>query len=224
MGATKRKSTTYMLTDADIQTINPADPEQMERLWADRKRLGNWVVRQMMAHYGAVNGEVAGYTYDDLMQEAYMALYTALKRWRPNAGAFNTAYVFTLRGRIAEITGHNRLQRRDALTNAISLDAPASPDYPSCTLLDLLPDPDADTEGDVINAITRERTTEIVHRAMGFVGERDRTLLEGWYFHDIPMDTLSEQTGIPRDEMGYHMRGARRRYLTQYIQTGGVRP
>lgn len=82
-----------------------------------------------------------GVTFDDLQQEAFIAMLQALEGWDPDAGAFLTWYgiwikkAFTVACSLRSAKG-----QRSPLEMAVSLDAPVSENPDGETLVDFLPD------------------------------------------------------------------------------------
>ena len=110
-----------------------------------------------------------GVTFDDLQQEAFIAMLQALESWDPDAGAFLTWYgiwikkAFTVACSLRSAKG-----QRSPLEMAVSLDAPVSENPDGETLVDFLPD-------------QRQRCHVALIRALDTLSERQRAAVVEYY-------------------------------------------
>jgi len=123
------------------------DNSQIERLYnAVHRLIGTWAYK-----YGAKQ-ETRIWEINDLIQSGFLALHDAIQTFNPDRGKFLTHFRFYIRKHFAEVSGY----KSEALGHkkrpeqfAISLDERTGDD--SVTLrIDLLTDPSADFEDDII--------------------------------------------------------------------------
>lgn len=98
-----------------------------------------------------------GYDFDDLVQEGLYAVMRAEARYDPAKGQETTFYARAVRNWLSWRMGTRKINGIDrAYRNPVRLDKPAvnvSGDTIGCTLLDLLPDPDAEFEQSTVDLI-----------------------------------------------------------------------
>lgn len=123
-----------------------------------------------------------GVTFDDLQQEAFIAMIQALEGWDPDAGAFLTWYgiwiknAFTVACSLRSAKG-----QRAPLEMAVSLDTPVSENPDGETLVDFLPDTAPSVEELVEAADQRRRRHVALIRALNTLSERQRAAVVEYY-------------------------------------------
>ena len=118
-----------------------------------------------------------GVEVEDLLQVGFLALLDALEGWNQEEGAFLTWYSILLKGAFTEAVGlRTARQRNDPLRVAVSLDAPVGRDADDpFTLLDVLEDPTAEREMDVLaERDLAEERFRLPHRLLDQLDETQR--------------------------------------------------
>ena len=133
-----------------------------------------------------------GVTFDDLQQEAFIAMIQALEGWDPDAGAFLTWYGFWIKNAFTVACSLRSAKgQRAPLEMAVSLDAPVSENPDGETLVDFLPDTAPSVEELVEAADQRRRRHVALIRALNTLSERQRAAVVGYYFcHEKTKSTL----------------------------------
>ena len=129
-----------------------------------------------------------GVEFDDLMQEAYLAMLRAVELWRPDGGTgFIGIYELTLRTAFADACGIRTVRgRNDLLQNALSLDAPVGEGGEEIgTLVDLVQD---DQAADRLLEVEQEELAEAVQAALQQLPGELREALIGAFWFDKPID------------------------------------
>lgn len=123
-----------------------------------------------------------GATLEDLMQCAFLALTDAVKTWKSESGTFLTWYGLQLKSVFTAATGQRtQRDRQEPLDRALSLDAPLTDsEEDSFTLADILEDPDASVEIDMVaERDLQRRRREAVRRALLILPENQRRAVVG---------------------------------------------
>lgn len=140
-----------------------------------------------------------GVTFDDLQQEAFIAMLQALEDWDPDAGAFLTWYgiwiknAFTVACSLRSAKG-----QRSPLEMAVSLDAPVSENPDGETLVDFLPDTSPSVEELVEAADQRQRRHDALMCALDTLSDRQRAAVVGYYFFHQKTKRTLRQLGLNR--------------------------
>lgn len=123
-----------------------------------------------------------GVTFDDLQQEAFIAMLQALEGWDPDAGAFLTWYGIWIKKAFTVVCSLRSAKgQRSPLEMAVSLDAPVSENPDGETLVDFLPDTAPSVEELVEAADQRQRRHLALMRALDTLSERQRAAVVEYY-------------------------------------------
>lgn len=137
-----------------------------------------------------------GTEFDDLMQEAYLAMLRAVRLWRPDGGTgFIGIYELTLRTAFADVCGLRTMRdRQDPLQVATSLDAPVGEDGEETnTLVDFVQDSRAE---DRLLEVEREELSEAVQVALQQLPNDLREALIDSFWYDRPIDARLRNTAL----------------------------
>ena len=140
-------------------------------------RLWDQVRRFAASHARRWARASTGVEIEDLLQVGFLALLDALGTWNRNAAMFLTWYSLRLKGAFTEAVGlRTARQRNDPLRGAVSLDAPVGHDEADpLTLLDVLEDPTAEREMDVLaERDLAEERSRLLHRLLDQLDETQR--------------------------------------------------
>lgn len=139
-------------------------------------------------HWAAALNHRCGTEFDDLMQEAYLAMLRAVRLWRPDGGTgFIGIYELTLRTAFADACSIRTARtRNDPLQTAVSLDTPVGEDGEETnTLVDFVQDTQAE---DRLLEIEREELVEAVQAALQQLPDELREALIDTFWYDKPVD------------------------------------
>lgn len=167
---------------------------------------------------------------EDLEQESYIALTEAVQRYRPERGkSFIGYFDYFLKTAFAEQAG---FRKRDALLQAVSIDAPVeNEESETLSLVEVLEDPagQADIEA-AEEAIYTGQLHEALESALTVLEEDHRDeagLIRQHYFEGADVDALAQRAGTDvktihrkkRDALS-HLRHTRRcrKPLEEYIE------
>ena len=137
-----------------------------------------------------------GVEFDDLMQEAYLAMLRAVELWRPDGGTgFIGIYELTLRTAFADVCGLRTMRNRnDPLQTAVSLDTPVGEGGEEAnTLVDFVQDTQA--EGRLLE-VEREELVEVVQAALQQLPNELREALTDVFWYDKPVDARLRNTAL----------------------------
>ena len=137
-----------------------------------------------------------GVEFDDLMQEAYLAMLRAVELWRPDGGAgFIGMFDFTLRSAFADACGIRTVRaRNDPLQNAVSLDAPVGEDGEKISaLVNLVQDDQAE---DRLLEVEREELAGALQAALQRLPDELREALIDTFWFDKPVDARLRNTAL----------------------------
>lgn len=129
-----------------------------------------------------------GVEFDDLMQEAYLAMLRAVELWRPDGGAgFIGMFDFALRSAFADACSIRTVRgRNDPLQTAVSLDAPVGAGGEEISALgDLVQDDQAE---DRLLEVERDELAEAVQAALQQLPNELREALIDTFWFDKPVD------------------------------------
>lgn len=129
-----------------------------------------------------------GVEFDDLMQEAYLAMLRAVELWRPDGGAgFIGMFDFALRSAFADACSIWTVRgRNDPLQTAVSLDAPVGAGGEEISALgDLVQDDQAE---DRLLEVERDELAEAVQAALQQLPNELREALIDTFWYDKPVD------------------------------------
>jgi RNA polymerase sigma factor (sigma-70 family) len=135
--------------------------------------------------------------YDDCVQETYLALLEACRKWSPTGGSNIRTYAI----QFVEWRKHRDWISRKRLKRAhvsISLETPvAAPDGgEEITLGDMLGTPATQEDG-----IDENRRRKIVLRAISELPERERTVVRRRFFNDETLQEIGEDRGVTRERI-----------------------
>lgn len=156
----------------------------MLTLWA---AVRNYAVKKAR-RWAAALYHRCGVEFDDLMQEAYLAMLRAVELWRPDGGTgFIGIYELTLRTAFADACGIRTVRgRNDLLQNALSLDAPVGEGGEEIgALVDLVQD---DQAADRLLEVEREELAGALQAALQRLPDELREALIDTFWHDKPVD------------------------------------
>lgn len=161
-------------------------------LWASVK---NYAAKKARRWVAALNHR-CGTEFDDLMQEAYLAMLRAVRLWRPDGGTgFIGIYELTLRTAFTDVCGLRTMRDRcDPLRDAVSLDTPVGEDGEETnTLVDFVQDTQAE---DRLLEIEREELAEAVQAALQQLPNELREALINAFWYDKPVDERLRTTAM----------------------------
>lgn len=161
-------------------------------LWAAVK---NYAAKKARRWAAALNHR-CGTEFDDLLQEAYLAMLRAVRLWRPDGGTgFIGIYELTLRTAFADVCGLRTMRdRQDPLQVATSLDAPVGEDGEETnTLVDFVQDTQAE---DRLLEVEREELVEAVQAALQQLPNELREALIDTFWFDKPVDARVRNTAL----------------------------
>ena len=184
-------------TERAAQTNRIAEAVQrgqldMLTLWA---AVRNYAVKNARRWAAALHHR-CGVEFDDLMQEAYLAMLRAVELWRPDGGTgFIGIYELTLRTAFADACGIRTVRgRNDLLQNALSLDAPVGEGGEEISaLVDLVQDDQAE---DRLLEAEREELAGALQAALQQLPDELREALIDTFWYDKPVDARLRNTAL----------------------------
>lgn len=174
--------------------VQAGDNDLMETLWVQCYGF----IRQVATRWARAWENRAYFDADDLTQSGYIALYEAVKKFEPSRGGFLSLLEYYLKTEFAKVAGcRTKVQRKEPLNNAISLDAPAyrnnkNDEASEITIGETIPSYDMELEK-VEDAIFNAQIAEVLHKAMGDLTEKQRTAIELYYFHNHTYNVIAHE-------------------------------
>ena len=177
--------------------IRDGAQELLPDLWAQVERFAAQQARRAVRSSGGT-GLIAD--ADDLYHSAYIALVDAVKGYDEEKGAFLTWYNFALQTAFAEELGYRtKLQRRDPIRGALSLDSPV-PGMADVVLADTIADPNDQMCG-AEEDIWREELHAAILEALSAIPAEYSDVLRRRYYQRQTLAKAAQETGRKPEEV-----------------------
>lgn len=178
------------------------DRQALATLWAQNKGLLHILCRRYASRF-AWRAAAAGVTWEDIQQEGYFMICTAVRLYDPARGAqFASLLPYIVRNHLQELLGvRTQRARNDPLSKAASLDEPLdAEDEAGATRADLVPDPAAAAafESAEQALFIRKLRADLEH-ALAKLDPRQADALRGKYFIGYTLRQLAESMGVSQE-------------------------
>jgi len=182
------------------QLAQEGDQDAIVQLWDKVKRL----VRMKARYRLPADGHTSRIELDDLMQAGYIAMMGAVKDFDPASGyAFTTYLTNHLKSAFARELGY-KTSRRDALLQAVSMDAPigSSDAGDNLTIAGMLEAPDAaETFENMLDRMTIEQAFNTVIEHVERLDAPQADVIKKHYLHGITFREIAEQSGADMEHI-----------------------
>jgi RNA polymerase sigma-70 factor (ECF subfamily) len=164
-----------------VHRLEDARDRELVRRVADRDEDA---FRMLFRHYGPAAKALAhrlvrqGFTAEEIVQEAFLALWRAPTAYREELGTFRAWLLSTVHHRAVDWVRREEAQRRRAAR------VPADPTV-------------ADAEEVVVDRLHLEETRGQIHRAMADLPDVQRQVLEMMYFDGKTQSAIADELGLP---------------------------
>lgn len=179
-----------MLTNEELALkIQQGDDGLLPELW---EQVRKFIVLKANSFYQCYSKNPR-FEVDDLIQSAYFAVLYAVKSYDPSRGFKFISYLnFPIKTAFAEVAGM-RTSKRDALMNAISLDAPAGTEADS-PLLNAIGDKSLNYDIDslIIESVFNQQLRAALDKAMEVLTDKQRETLELYYYFGLTLERIAE--------------------------------
>mgnify|MGYP003763837339 CR=1 FL=1 len=179
-----------MLTNEELALkIQQGDDGLLPELW---EQVRKFIVLKANSFYQCYSKNPR-FEIDDLIQSAYFAVLYAVKSYDPSRGfKFITYLNFPIKTAFAEVAGM-KTSKRDALMNAISLDAPAGTEADS-PLLNAIGDKSLNYDIDslIIESVFNQQLRAALDKAMEVLTDKQREILELYYYFGLTLERIAE--------------------------------
>lgn len=174
--------------------IQTGERDLLPLLWEQVKPFVAWMARRWVNAWRSMRPSLE---VDDLSQCGYIALCEAVETYSTDENKSFTGWLaFYLKTHFAvEVGCRTRTQMNDPLSNALSLDAPASNTSDDFTLGDTVADP-ADLLGEVDEQIWHEGLSRAVQNALVSLPEEERAIIQARYFDGLTIKETGERFGV----------------------------
>lgn len=175
--------------------IQAGDRDLRLELWEQVRRYAWKQVRRWMF---ALDGR-GGVTEEDLIQSGFLALLDAIDTFDPTCGgSFLSWFGFYLKTAFQEATGlRTERQRREPLSNSVSLETPLTGDLEGLTIGDTVPDPSAaNAIDDVAERDRQERLRCALKAALELLTAEQRAAVVGRYCYGHKVDRKACAAGM----------------------------
>lgn len=165
-------------------------------LWEQVRRYAWKQVRRWMF---ALNDGRGGVTEEDLIQSGFLALLDAIDTFYPTCGgSFLSWFGFYLKTAFQEATGlRTERQRREPLSNSVSLETPLTGDLEGLTIGDTVPDQSAaNALDDVAERDHQERLHCALKSALELITAEQRAAVVGRYCYGHKVDRKACAAGM----------------------------
>ena len=173
---------------------------------------------KMWANQYITTTETRLFDFDDLCQAGFLAIVDTVQMFDPEKGSFNTLLRYHIRRRFAEVSSHHGTKQRPEL-HSMSLDESIS-DETGITRGDLLHDPGADFEDDLIEAISDRQDAAAILKEIVKLPEQQRTALLLTTLNDLTLVQAAKHMNItPAAVRQHRIAGAQR---VRRTRTGAI--
>lgn len=210
-----------MTNEELAERIKAGESALMADLWENCHKLLLLIMNRELTDEKRERMERCGSTEEDLKQELYFALCTAVKYYDPAAGyKFNTYLKRPVLETIRNLT-KGKIKHGDALNRAVSFDQPVE-DGEEESLWAFVPDPESETGfSDVADRLDNQRLRSDLERAINKLPERQGRTIRRKYFYGKSTAEIAKAEGVSRctvnnDEAEALQRLREARELEQY--------
>ena len=177
------------------ELIQQGDKSYILALWEQCKRLCFLYCNQYFTEKMEICN-AAGVTIDDLKQQSYFAMLSAIRYYRKDTGfKFTTFLTYNLQNEFNTMTGL-RVRNQTALNTATSMDKPISEDGESITLQDVIMDTTATQAFDqCIERIYQNELHNALQDCLEHIPERSRKVIQCLYYDNMTRTKTAEKTG-----------------------------
>lgn len=154
--------------------------------------------------------EQCGVTFDDLLQESFLALYDAVAAFDNSTGYKLTTYLrYPIQNRFNSLLGNRSYNHSNPLNSCTSLNVLIGDDE-DCELIDLMPDPCSEQplrqmEQDDFVAYWHDQLDGAVHRRLD---EQQKDIVYDFYYAKLPKAIIAEKRGLPQSEVNRILQGS----------------
>lgn len=178
------------------------DRQALAALWAQNKGLLYILCRRYASRF-AWRAAAAGVTWEDIQQEGYFIICTAVRLYDPARGAqFAALLPYIVRNHLQELLGiRTQRARNDPLSKAASLDEPLdAEDEAGATRADLVPDPAAAAAFESAEqALFIRKLRADLERSLARLDSRQADALRGKYYMGYTLQQLAESMGVSQE-------------------------
>ncbi|HIX14105.1 MAG TPA: sigma-70 family RNA polymerase sigma factor [Candidatus Anaerofilum faecale] len=178
------------------------DRQALAALWAQNKGLLYILCRRYASRF-AWRAAAAGVTWEDIQQEGYFMICTAVRLYDPARGAqFASLLPYIVRNHLQELLGiRTQRARNDPLSKAASLDEPLdAEDEAGATRADLVPDPAAVAAFESAEqALFIRKLRADLERSLARLDPRQADALRGKYYMGYTLQQLAESMGVSQE-------------------------
>lgn len=176
-----------------ILRVKAGEMSLLPELWEKLQPLTRYLAGLFIRHSGGTGA--GAFDFDDVLQEAWMVLQSAIQYWEPDAGhAFATIYRWQIGHGLIKTYGNKKFW----YDGHISLDAAFNEEDPSSSLFSVLPDPQA--EADLEDADARAGMSAITERLHGITHTKltplQQKIIFYRYFRELPQKRVAVIVGM----------------------------
>ena len=171
-----------MTNEEIVLEIQRGRSDLVSELW---ERVSRLAFRMMLAY--RQYAERRGVEWEDLQQEAFLAVVAAVDNFDPERGKFSTFLKFAVQRQAAAACGYrSKHGQHEPLNYAASLDAAlAADDEGSATLADLIPDPAAER---VLTGVLDKTALSPLAEAVQALPDAQRAAIIARYYDEQAFD------------------------------------
>lgn len=187
-----------MTNEELAERIKAGESALMADLWENCHKLLLLIMNRELTDEKRERMERCGSTEEDLKQELYFALCTAVKYYDPAAGyKFNTYLKRPVLETIRTLT-KGKTKHGDALNRAVSFDQPVE-DGEEESLWAFVPDPESETEfSDIADRLDNQRLRSDLEHAIDKLPERQGRTIRKKYFCGKSSAEIAKAEGVSR--------------------------
>lgn len=186
------------------------DKQALNRLWAQVERfVFSYMAKLANSPSGRVCMERAGLALDDLLQEGFLAVADAAKRYNPERGAgFLTLLGYLLKLYFVKAIGmRTQRNRRDPLLSADRMERPLGDDGEGACLADVIPDP-TDRIQAAEKRIFDRQLHDALENCLHTLPEEFSDTLRRRYYQRQTLEQIADFYGISTETARQHTRRA----------------
>lgn len=176
------------------ELIQAGETKYIQQLW---NQVYKFITMKAKDYYGyAVNSSLdVRFELDDLKQEGFFAMISAIKYFSSGNGSFLTVLGNTLKTSFANVSG-KRKRSIDALDVSISGDTPKFDDDYG-TILDYFPDEASMGEGSVETLATfqieQKELHDVLEKCLGMLPDNQETILRELYYQHREVSDIAKE-------------------------------
>ena len=207
--------------------IQAGDQSLIPQLWEQVQKFVAMQAGKYFRRETKDRGIVTGYDLEDLIQQSYFALLSAVDRFDPEKGGFLSILDLCLKSSFQDVAGYRTArQRNDGLAFSVSGDVPLGEDS-DLTLLDTLPSQAPETEDAAIEGEYQQQLHEVLEKAMSNLSDKQNEILRRRYYRQETCIQIGADMGCTSQSVSDQEQAALRHLynarslngLSQFLET-----